>query len=68
MSGIITVFGADAMLTWLDFLKILCLFLLRKNLLRLRLEFIMKFLNMCEASCLHRSDYIQDRMQMFQFR
>lgn len=59
LSGVITVFSEDAMLNWLSFLKIMCLFLLQKNLTEIRFEFILKFLNLTDNhQDLDRNDYI----------
>ena len=57
--GVITSFSDDAMLSWLSFLQIMCLFLLRKDQLALRFEFILRFLNLTDnQEALDRSDYI----------
>lgn len=59
LSGVITVFSEDAMLNWHSFLKIMCIFLLQKELLEIRLEFILKFLNLTENhQDLNRNDYM----------
>lgn len=58
LSGVITTFSQDAMLNWLDFLRIMCLFLLRKQLRELRFEFILRFLNFSSADQLEKSDYV----------
>lgn len=46
LSGVITVFSEDAMLNWCQFVKIMSLFLLQKEVLECRLEFILKFLKL----------------------
>ena len=48
LSGVITVFSEDAMINWLSFLKIMSLFLLQKELIEERLEFIIRFLHLTE--------------------
>lgn len=58
LSGVITTFSGDAALNWLGFLRLMCLFLLRKDLRRMRFEFILRFLHLMQASDLVRSDYI----------
>ena len=66
LSGAITVFSEDAMINWLSFLKIMCLFLLQKDLLETRFEFIIKFLNLTDNHTdLDKNDYMQYRMQRF---
>ena len=58
LSGIITSFSQDAMLNWLEFLRIMCLFLLRKQLIETRFEFILRFLALTSANQLDQADYI----------
>ena len=67
LSGVITVFSEDAMLSWLAFLKIMCLFLLQKDVLEYRLEFLLRFLKLTRPEDLERADYMQDKLQKFQF-
>ena len=64
---VITVFSEDAMLSWLAFLKIMCLFLLQKDVLEYRLEFLLRFLKLTRPEDLERADYMQDKLQKFQF-
>ena len=61
LSGVITTFADDAMLTWLDFLRLMCLFLLRKDVLQTRFEFILRFLHLTSPEDLLKADHIQDR-------
>ena len=59
LSGVITVFSEDAMLNWLAFLKIMCIFLLQKGLIETRFEFIIKFLNLTNNwDDLDKGDYM----------
>ena len=46
------------MLNWLEFMRIMCLFLLRKDLLTLRFEFILNFLHLRNPEELQRAEYI----------
>lgn len=68
LGGVITTFSSDAMLSWLTFLKLIGIFVLRKDLLQMRLEFILKFLHLTDPSELEEGDYIQERMQIFKFK
>ena len=61
LSGVITTFADDAMLTWLDFLRLMCLFLLRKDVLQTRFEFILRFLHLTSTDELMNKTHIQDR-------
>ena len=66
LSGVITVFSEDAMLSWLDFLKIMSIFLLQKEVLEYRFEFILRFLKLTtNYEDLERNDYMQDRLNRF---
>ena len=69
LSGIITTFGDDAMVLWTTFLKIISIFLLRKEVLHLRLEFLISFLNIKSQGpdCLYNHNYIQERLLNFRF-
>ena len=69
LSGVIAVFSQDATLNWISFLKIMCLFLLQKPLIGHRFEFILRFLKVTSSNgeVLERADYMQERMQRFQF-
>ena len=59
LSGVITAFSEDATINWLAFLKIMCLFLLQKELLEHRFEFILRFLKLSDnVSDLERGDYM----------
>ena len=68
MIGVVTSFGGDALVNWIEFLKIMCLFLLQKDILQTRFEFIVRFLNIKKPEDITRGDYIQDCMQRFQFK
>ena len=48
LSGMITTFSQDVLLNWLEFLRIMCLFLLRKDLIEMRFEFILRFLHLTQ--------------------
>ena len=50
LGGVITTFKEDAMISWLSFLKLFCLLVLRKDLIRMRLEFILKFLHLTDPN------------------
>ena len=59
LCGVRTVFGEDAMVHWHQFLKIMTLFLLQKDVVESRFEFILKFLKLKENhSDLERADYL----------
>ena len=68
-SGIITTFGEDAMVLWTTFLKIVSIFLLRKEVLHLRLEFLISFLNIKSKGpdCLLNHNYMEERLLNFRF-
>jgi hypothetical protein len=68
-SGIITTFGEDAMVLWTTFLKIISIFLLRKEVLHLRLEFLISFLNIKSKGpeCLYNHNYMEERLLNFRF-
>ena len=58
------------MLSWLAFLKLMCLFILQKDLLSMRCEFILRFLGLTEkqgVSDLDKADHITERIGRFQF-
>ena len=61
-SGVITVFSEDATLSWLSFLKIMCIFLLPKDVLEYRFEFMLRFLKLTGLEDLKRGDYMQERL------
>lgn len=57
--GLITAFQDDAMVTWLCFLQIISIFLLRKDILQVRFQVILKFLNLGDdPELLDKADYI----------
>ena len=59
LAGVITVFGEDAMINWISFLNIVSLFLLQKDMLSYRFEFILKFLHITDnQEDLDRNDYM----------
>jgi len=68
-SGVITSFGEDAMVNWIVFLKILAIFLLRKKVMHLRLQFLVSFLNIKSKglNCLQNAKYMEERLQAFRF-
>jgi hypothetical protein len=68
-SGVITSFGEDAMVNWIVFLKILAIFLLRKKVMHLRLQFLVSFLNIKNKglNCLQNVKYMEERLQAFRF-
>ena len=66
LSGVITVFSEDAMISWLSFLKIMSLFLLQKELVEERFEFILRFLHLKDNhEDLEKADYMQYRLTRF---
>lgn len=59
LCGIMTVFSEDAMIHWPAFLKIMTLFLLQKDVLDVRYEFILRFLKLTtNHTDLDRVDYL----------
>ena len=58
LSGVITTFSEDCFLNWVAFLKITSLFLLRKELRSMRLEFIIRWLHLTTVEQLEQQDYI----------
>ena len=46
LCGVMTVFSEDAMISWHTFLRIMSLFLLQKEVLDFRFEFILRFLKL----------------------
>ena len=68
-AGVITTFGEDAMVNWITFVKMIAIFLLRKNIVALRLEFLMSFLNIKSKGpeCLTNHRYIEERLLNFRF-
>ena len=68
LCGVMTVFSHDAMIHWHEFLKIMTLFLLQKDVLEFRFEFILKFLKLTtNIEDLERADYLQEMLNKFQF-
>ena len=46
LAGIFTTLGGDAMISWIDFVRIISMFLLRKPILELRYKLILNFLDL----------------------
>ena len=68
MFGVISSFSEDAMVDWITFLRILSIFLLRRDVLQERLEFVFKLLKFKDdMSVLGQADYLQNTIQTFQF-
>ena len=68
LCGVLTVFSGDAMIHWHEFLKIMTLFLLQKDVLEFRFEFILNFLKLkSNHEDLDRYDYLQEMLNKFQF-
>lgn len=67
--GVITTFGEDAMVNWVTFLKIISIFLLRKDVVHLRLEFLICFFNLKNKGpkCIDNHQYIEERLLNFRF-
>ena len=57
--GVISSFSEDAMIDWITFLRILSIFLLRRDVLQERLEFVFKLLKLKDdMSVLGQADYL----------
>ena len=68
LCGVVTTLADDTTISWTVFLKILSMFLLRRDVLQMRLEMIVKFLGIKnDQSVLARPDYIQDQLQKLRF-
>ena len=67
LCGLFTTFSADCFLNWLQFLKVMSLFLLCKEVRKMRFEFIVRWLSLKSAAQITQWDYIQEQMQAFQF-
>ena len=66
LCGIMTVFSDDAMILWKDFLKLMAIFLLQKDVLELRFEFILRFFKFTNNyTDLERNDYLQTMLNKF---
>lgn len=58
LSGVITTFSEDCYLNWPAFLRIISLFLLRKEVRETRIQFILRWLHLTSAEQLDQFDYI----------
>jgi len=66
--GIFPTFGVDAQVNWTNFVAILAMFLLRKEVLELRFQLILNFLQLKDSyEPLKRRDYIQYEFQKYKF-
>jgi len=76
-------YGGDAMVGWIPFVKLISIFILRKEVFEMRLDFIFKFLNLQTSSITKKADgeitdgkilydltkmsHLADKVQKFQF-
>ena len=68
LAGIFPTFGSDAQVNWTNFVTILAMFLLRKEVLDLRYQLILNFLQLKDSwKPLMRRDYIQYEFQKYKF-
>ena len=67
LAGVFTTFGDDGLISWIDFVRIIVMFLLRKEVLYLRYEVILNFLHLKDHKPLEYDDYLQDEAQKLSF-
>lgn len=63
LCGVVTTLADETTISWTVFLRILSMFLLRKDVIHLRLEMIVRFLNIKgDRSAFERADYMQQQL------
>ena len=68
LCGVVTTLADETTISWTIFLRILSMFLLRKDVIHLRLEMIIRFLNIKDDKLtLQRADYMQNQLTRLQF-
>lgn len=65
--GLVTSFGNDAMVNWFAFLKIVAMFILRKEVMELRVQFLLEFLGIKGPESLQDKYLLRNRLAKFRF-